>query len=247
MKPWAVRTCVLCRESPSSSRTSSCSTGCAAGWSAAALSSPTKCVALLMEYGIILPRKIGQLRRGLPEILEDESNELTSLSRRLLVSLYHELVDLDSKIEQMEKQLRVLYAVSEPCQRTAAVEGIGVLTATALIAALSDGRVFQNGRQFAAWLGLVPCNTPAAAKRVCSASASVAIRICERCSFTEHDRSCTGPAARRMFAASGSQTSGDAWEPAKPAWQSRTRTRASCGHASLARATLPRARHCFIV
>lgn len=111
---------------------------------------------LLMEYGIILPRQIGQLRRGLPEILEDESNELTSLSRRLLVSLYHELVDLDSKIEQMEKELRVLYAASEPCQRIAAVEGIGLLSATALIAALSDGRVFQNGRQFAAWLGLVP-------------------------------------------------------------------------------------------
>src|SRR6185437_3329072 len=45
---------------------------------------------------------------------------------------------------------------SEPCRRIAAVEGIGPLIATALVAAMSDGRTFRNGRQFAAWLGLVP-------------------------------------------------------------------------------------------
>ena len=111
---------------------------------------------LLMEYGIVLPQHVGQVRRGVPEILEDESNELTLLGRRLLASLYNELVDLDSKVEQIEKELRAVYAASEPCQRIAAVEGIGLLTATAIVAAMSDGKVFQNGRQFAAWLGLVP-------------------------------------------------------------------------------------------
>src|SRR5437016_3900601 len=80
---------------------------------------------LLMEYGIVLPQHVGQVRRGVPEILEDESNELTLLGRRLLASLYNELVDLDSKVEQIEKELRAVYAASEPCQRSAAVEGIG--------------------------------------------------------------------------------------------------------------------------
>ena len=79
---------------------------------------------LLMEYGIVLPQHVGQVRRGVPEILEDESNELTLLGRRLLASLYNELVDLDSKVEQIEKELRAVYAASEPCQRSAAVEGI---------------------------------------------------------------------------------------------------------------------------
>ena len=71
---------------------------------------------LLMEYGIVLPQHVGQVRRGVPEILEDESNELTLLGRRLLASLYNELVDLDSKVEQIEKELRAVYAASEPCQ-----------------------------------------------------------------------------------------------------------------------------------
>ena len=103
-----------------------------------------------------MPQHIGQVRRGVPEILENESNELTSLGRRLVASLYDELVDLDNKIERIEKELRAVYQASEPCQRIAAVEGIGLLTATAIVAAMSDGKVFQNGRQFAAWLGLVP-------------------------------------------------------------------------------------------
>jgi len=111
---------------------------------------------LLMEYGIVMPQHIGQVRRGVPEVLENENNELTCLSRRLLAALYDELVDLDNRVEQIEKELRIVYEASEPCQRIAAVEGIGLLTATAIVAAMSDGKVFQNGRQFAAWLGLVP-------------------------------------------------------------------------------------------
>ena len=111
---------------------------------------------LLMEYGMVLPQHVGQLRRGLPGILEDASNELTAFSRRLFASLYDELLDLEDKIEAIERQVRTVYEASEPCQRVAAVEGIGPVTATALIAAMSDGRTFKNGRQFAAWLGLVP-------------------------------------------------------------------------------------------
>lgn len=62
---------------------------------------------------------------------------------------------LDHKVEHLDAELKV-YAASEPCQRIAAVEGIGLLTATAAVAAMSDGKVFADGRQFAAWLGLVP-------------------------------------------------------------------------------------------
>jgi transposase len=110
---------------------------------------------LLMEYGLVLPQQIQHLRRGLPAILE-EDNELTPFTRRLLASLYDELVELDEKLAAIEEQVRAAYKASESSQRIAAVEGIGPLTATALVAALSDGKAFQNGRQFAAWLGLVP-------------------------------------------------------------------------------------------
>lgn len=111
---------------------------------------------LLAEFGIVLPQGISQLRRGLPLILENAENELTGFSRRLFASLYEELAQFDSRIEALDEQVKTIYRASEPCQRVAAVEGIGPLIATALVAAVSDGKSFKNGRQFAAWLVLVP-------------------------------------------------------------------------------------------
>src|SRR5579885_1793027 len=111
---------------------------------------------LLAEYGIVLPEHVSQLRSGLPLILEDATNELTTFSRRLFASLYDELLSLEEKIQAIGEQIWAVYEASEPCRRIAAVEGIGPLTATALVAAISDGKTFKNGRQFAAWLGLVP-------------------------------------------------------------------------------------------
>ena len=111
---------------------------------------------LLAEYGIVLPQYVSQLRRGLPLVVEDTDNELTAFSRRLFASLYEELLSLEEKIDALDEQIESVYRTSEPCQRVAAVEGIGPLTATALVAAMSDGKAFKNGRQFAAWLGLVP-------------------------------------------------------------------------------------------
>lgn len=111
---------------------------------------------LLSEYGIVLPEHISQLRRSLPIILEDATNELTAFSRRLFASLYEELLSVEEKIQVIDEQIRAVYQASEPCRRIAAVEGIGPLIATALVAAMSDGKMFKNGRQFAAWLGLVP-------------------------------------------------------------------------------------------
>jgi len=137
---------------------------------------------LLSEYGIILPQHISQLRRGLPLILEDGPNELTVFSRRLFASLYERTVCLlEEKIEAIDEQIGTVYQASEPCQRIAAVEGIGPLIATALVAALSDGKTFKNGRQFRRLAGPGnPGNIRVAEKRDCSASASVAIPICAR-------------------------------------------------------------------
>jgi transposase len=59
-------------------------------------------------------------------------------------------------LSESRKSLQAVYGASEACQRIADVEGIGLLTGTAAVAAMSDGKVFDSGRQFAAWLGLVP-------------------------------------------------------------------------------------------
>jgi len=60
------------------------------------------------------------------------------------------------RIQAMEVRIQRMFQNNAQCQKIAAVEGVGPLIATAMVAAVSDGKVFRNGRQFAAWLGLVP-------------------------------------------------------------------------------------------
>jgi transposase len=95
---------------------------------------------LLAEYGIILPQHVGQLRRGLPAILEDAENGLTGFGRRLFGTLYEELVEWQDKIDAADRQLQLAFQENEDCQRIAAVEGIGPVTATAIVSAVSNGQ-----------------------------------------------------------------------------------------------------------
>ncbi len=111
---------------------------------------------LLAEYGIILAQHPGQVRRGLPTVLEDAENQLTGFGRELFRTLYDELTQLDERIDEADHRIQVAFANTPDCQRIAAIEGVGPLIATAIVASISDGRAFENGRQFSAWLGLVP-------------------------------------------------------------------------------------------
>lgn len=111
---------------------------------------------LLLEYGLIIPVGINHVRKVLPSILEDADNALSGLFRELLNELYEELVHLDKRIQTLEQKLMTLSVNNEDCKRLLTIPGIGLLTATALIAAIADISVFKNGRELAAWLGLVP-------------------------------------------------------------------------------------------
>ncbi len=111
---------------------------------------------LLMEYGIIIPQGISYVRQQIPLILEDAENDLTYLFRELLLGLYDEMVHLDQRIKTLEVKLETLCAQNEDCQRLLSIPGVGLLSATALVAAIGDIGVFKSGRELAAWLGLVP-------------------------------------------------------------------------------------------
>jgi transposase len=111
---------------------------------------------LLMEYGIVLPQGIARLRKGLPRVIEEADNGLSLRFRDLLQSLQSELTSLDARIAEVTRQLTGMSHELEACQRLQEIEGIGPLSATALVAALGNGHDFQTSRQVAAWLGLVP-------------------------------------------------------------------------------------------
>lgn len=111
---------------------------------------------LLGEYGIVVAQGIGRLRVRLAEILEEADNGLPALARELFADLRERLVACDAKISEYDRRIEQLVRASAVAQRLMGLEGVGAVTATALIAAAGDGRQFANGRQFAAWLGLVP-------------------------------------------------------------------------------------------
>ncbi len=111
---------------------------------------------LLGEYGIVLSRRLEVLRRGLPDILEDAGNGLSGAFRGLLHGLWRDLLELGDRVEELDRQVKELARSHPDCRRLEGIPGIGPLSATALVGAVGDARQFKNGRQLAAWLGLVP-------------------------------------------------------------------------------------------
>ncbi len=112
--------------------------------------------AVLVEYGICLPQGVKVVSRRLPGILEDGENELPVLTRHLLAELKAEHDQLMDREQRLEMQLKAWHGSNEQSQRLEEIPGIGVLTATALTATVTDGKGFRNGRHLAAYLGLVP-------------------------------------------------------------------------------------------
>jgi transposase len=111
---------------------------------------------LLSEYGIVLPQGMSKFRTWVVRPLEAEQAKLTPLSTEIFWQLYHEFLALEKQVAYYHEKLQALARAHPLCQRLQAIPGIGPLTATAILAAVPDATHFKNGRQFAAWLGLVP-------------------------------------------------------------------------------------------
>ena len=111
---------------------------------------------LLAEHGIIIPKGIAHIGKHLPEILEEYENGLPGTFRQLLERLGEHLKALDRQVQELEVQLQSWHRENVASKKLAQIPGIGPLTASALIASVGDAKSFKNGRQLAAWLGLVP-------------------------------------------------------------------------------------------
>jgi transposase len=111
---------------------------------------------LLHEYGMIVPQGAATFRTHVLEKLATEDAQLTPHSLGLFRQLLEELDALEARVATYDAQLAQVAQTHPVCQRLMTIPGLGELTATALVAAVSDAAQFKNGRQFAAWLGLVP-------------------------------------------------------------------------------------------
>jgi transposase len=112
--------------------------------------------AFLLERGLVFARSPAKLRERMPEILENADEDLTPRMRNLLAMLWNEWKDLELQIEEMNDEVERIASSDAGCMRLRQIPGIGPLVATAIVAAIGNGAAFHKGREFAAWLGIVP-------------------------------------------------------------------------------------------
>lgn len=112
---------------------------------------------LLAEYGQVIPRGMSQLKRALPRLFDRQvENGLSKIMKELLETQYHLLLTIDKNIGDCDTTLKEITKNDERCQRLMEVEGIGMITAVALVTLVGNGAGFKNGRHFSAFVGLVP-------------------------------------------------------------------------------------------
>ena len=107
---------------------------------------------LLAEFGVVLPNRAIEVRRGAAACAE----RLPELARRAIGDLLAHFHVLDERIGSYDRELEHLARSNEAAVRLMTVPGVGPVTALATVATVGHAREFANGRQFAAWLGLVP-------------------------------------------------------------------------------------------
>jgi transposase len=110
----------------------------------------------LLEHGIAIRQGLRFLRQQLPDILARRGDVLSPRMIRVLVDLSGDWRCLDERIEHITEEIEVLAQGSESCRQLMTVPGIGPIIASAMVAATGNGAAFAKGRDFAAWLGLVP-------------------------------------------------------------------------------------------
>ncbi len=108
------------------------------------------------EFGIIAAQGAHKVVALIEAIEDPDDCRLPPLAREALMSLVVQLRAAEERIAELEKRLMAWHRSSEASQRLAGIPGVGVITATALVATVGDARQFRTARQFAAWLGLVP-------------------------------------------------------------------------------------------
>jgi len=111
---------------------------------------------LLTEYGEVMPQGRAGIKKDIPAALQRIAERLPAVLIDTLREQYARLGELDQQILQIERRLRQWHHQDVDSQRIAEIPGVGLLSATAAVAMMGDAKAFKSGREFAAWLGLVP-------------------------------------------------------------------------------------------
>ena len=112
--------------------------------------------AILAEFGLPIPAGISHVAEHAARLIDDTTNEIPAICRRLITALLEHLAQLNIRVQAIEIELAAWHRDSAISVRLAEIPGVGLLGATAIAASVGDARQFRNGRQLSAWMGLVP-------------------------------------------------------------------------------------------
>lgn len=112
--------------------------------------------AFLLERGIAVRQGLRFLRQVLPDILANRADALTPRMVHMIEGLATDLHHLDERLDALTAEIEALAGSDEACRRLMTIPGIGPIIASAMVATIGDGSAFRRGRDFGAWLGLVP-------------------------------------------------------------------------------------------
>ncbi len=110
----------------------------------------------LAEFGIVLAKGIQHALKLVDRLLDGEALDSPALAAKVVITLAEQVGDLQARVQDLDKDLMAWFRGNEVARRLETIPGIGVITASALAATVTDPQQFTSGRQFAAWLGLTP-------------------------------------------------------------------------------------------
>lgn len=110
----------------------------------------------LLERGITFAADPIHLRKNLPAVIEDAEQNLSTRLRWLLERMWQEWKQVEIDIKGMTEEIKRISEENELCRRLRQIPGFGPLVSTATVAAIGNGAAFRRGRDFAAWVGVVP-------------------------------------------------------------------------------------------
>lgn len=110
----------------------------------------------MAEFGIVAPVGVPQVKKLLNIIADSDDARLPPVARTCLESLVKQFLSLHEEIVVAQKHIHAWHRSNEVSRRLETIPGIGPIIASALTATITDPKVFKNGRELAAWIGLVP-------------------------------------------------------------------------------------------
>ena len=110
----------------------------------------------MAEFGVVARAGLPQVKELLATIADEEDERIPPLARTCLKGLARQLLSLEGEIVAAEKRIYAWHRTNEDSRRLESTPGIGPITASALVASITDPQVFKSGRMMAAWIGLVP-------------------------------------------------------------------------------------------